>query len=384
MAEFQSPAKKPKLEFDDIASIDSVSDGYGAKVHGVVTSVSPLKGQRTKFFDGVVSDGKKKLRFIGFNESKGKLLEEYSNDHQAVTLTNCCVKNAKYGGGLEIIVGDGTTISKSDKQFSLDEDEMSSPTSVPECKEITINQLQNQVAFQKVLVAAKVIEAEQINTLSDGRRVRNVVISDSTDRAKLSLWEDNIELVESQKSYRFINLMVKAFNDKNTLFTPRNGLLVEEIENIDKALPPLESSFPPPQIKTLTDATVVGVSNFTSGYICLNCNKSIIQTLPDQPTIAKCKDCNSMSNIDSCKYKVTASLLLSSNKFHFRVLASDIPLGYIANKPAKEVTEYSLLFAPSFHVTFTTNNMTITSVSRPESIFIIIIFASLLLKLYHS
>lgn len=46
MTEFQSPRKRPRpVEFEDIESIDKVSDGYGAKIHGVVTAVSPIKGR---------------------------------------------------------------------------------------------------------------------------------------------------------------------------------------------------------------------------------------------------------------------------------------------------------------------------------------------------
>lgn len=150
---FQSPRKIPRpVEFDDIASIDKVSDGYGAKVHGVVTSVSPMKGKSTtKFFDGFITDGKKKLRFVGFSPEKAKQIDNFANDQEPVTISNCCIKNAKYGNELEIVVGDYTDISKSTKAFIIDE---AGPSSLveSESKSITIDELQKQSAFQKVSI----------------------------------------------------------------------------------------------------------------------------------------------------------------------------------------------------------------------------------------
>ena len=118
MAEFKSPKKRPRpIEFDSIASIDEVSDGYIAKIHGVITSVSPIKGKTDKkFYDGFVSDGKKKLRFVGFNAAKAKQLQEFAKDQQPITLTNCCVKSSRYEADkMEFLIGDSTDISKSVK-----------------------------------------------------------------------------------------------------------------------------------------------------------------------------------------------------------------------------------------------------------------------------
>lgn len=73
MAELQSPPqKRPRpMEYEDVISVQEENNGYGATIHGIVTSVSPMKGKSaTKFFDGYVSDGKKKIRFIGFNSER--------------------------------------------------------------------------------------------------------------------------------------------------------------------------------------------------------------------------------------------------------------------------------------------------------------------------
>ncbi len=120
MAASPSPRKRPR-EFADVSSLDKPTDdhGYKANVHGVVTSVSPMKND--KFFDGYIDDGRKKLRLVGFSPVKGRKLREYCDKKQTVALNNCCVKNAFSGNGdMEVIVGDGTTLTDSKKTFQID------------------------------------------------------------------------------------------------------------------------------------------------------------------------------------------------------------------------------------------------------------------------
>lgn len=325
----------------------------------VVTSVSPIKGTTDKkFFDGFVSDGKKKLRFVGFNTAKAKQLQQFAKDQQPVTLTNCCVKTSRYGEQFEILVGDGTDIAKSEKTFNIDEASFSQE---PECKMITLDKLQDQPAFQKISLSAKVIELDEIITLNDGRRVQNVVISDSKGRAKLSLWEANIDSIQLDKSYNFTNLIVKSYNEVNSLFTPKQGLIIEEVDNLDKALPLLESS---KNTKTLQDASITAVTKFCSGHLCFLCSKGNLILLSDTPTLGRCSNCNSTVLKSRCKYQVSASLCISSNTFNFKVNASGVHLSTISDLPLESISEASLLLASPFTATYSVNNMTITNVSR--------------------
>ena len=63
--------KRPlAIEYVDILSIEQPSDGYNAKLHGVVTSLSPIKGSKL-FLDGNLSNGKSKMCLVGFR-SEGR------------------------------------------------------------------------------------------------------------------------------------------------------------------------------------------------------------------------------------------------------------------------------------------------------------------------
>ncbi len=57
--------------------------------------------------------------FVGFSPEKAKQLNDFANDKQPVVLKKCCIKNARSGNQLEILVGDYTDISKSAKKLRL-------------------------------------------------------------------------------------------------------------------------------------------------------------------------------------------------------------------------------------------------------------------------
>ena len=105
-----SPRKRPRLnEFEDLASIGE-SPSPTAKVHGIITGLSPLKPSSGKpFFEGTFSDCGPSLRLVGFNEEQQKKLATFHADEQPVALTNCSIMRGKRDDGdLEIIVKDST------------------------------------------------------------------------------------------------------------------------------------------------------------------------------------------------------------------------------------------------------------------------------------
>ena len=49
-----------------------------ANVHGVLTSLSPVKkGRSTNYFDGTVSDGNSKLHVVGFSVGQQKVMNDF-------------------------------------------------------------------------------------------------------------------------------------------------------------------------------------------------------------------------------------------------------------------------------------------------------------------
>ena len=64
-------AKRTFAEVDNFDEVDKVIPS--ASVHGVLTSISPVKkGRKQNYFEGKLSDGSSKLQFVGFDTKQQK------------------------------------------------------------------------------------------------------------------------------------------------------------------------------------------------------------------------------------------------------------------------------------------------------------------------
>ena len=93
-----------------------------ATLHGVVINVSPMKkGEKNSsvnYFDGEISDGTNKLRFISFNSKLRPNIEKSFNESSTIQLVNCQIKESSYIGQLnqyEILLSTKTQINESTK-----------------------------------------------------------------------------------------------------------------------------------------------------------------------------------------------------------------------------------------------------------------------------
>ncbi len=95
---------------------------YVAKIHSVLTSVSPMKKRRMcSFFDGEITDSKSCMWLFGFDGADGvrRKLVEFEEKKEAVVLIECEVKRSRQGNDLEIYVGKCTGVEKSEKSFGV-------------------------------------------------------------------------------------------------------------------------------------------------------------------------------------------------------------------------------------------------------------------------
>lgn len=121
MTDKLSPRKRSlaPVEYEDLSTIDSPDSS--AKVHGVVTSLSPIKlNARRPYFEGYLSNGPTRIRFVGFNGDKEKMIENFSKKKEPVLLNNCSIKSNRSADGLELVIGDYTTVTKSPLAFDID------------------------------------------------------------------------------------------------------------------------------------------------------------------------------------------------------------------------------------------------------------------------
>ena len=153
-----SPRKKPRMsEFQDVTSIGEESPT--AKVHGIVTGLSPIMPSSGKlFFEDTFSDCGRFLRLVGFNSEQQKKLSTFQDNEEPVAPTNCYLTRGKWGDDLEIIVKDSTTVMKSPKKYTLDGIKN---VEVKDSMDITLSELQDQDI--EVNVCGKAIRIDEIS-----------------------------------------------------------------------------------------------------------------------------------------------------------------------------------------------------------------------------
>ena len=102
-----STAGNRKRVREDIEELGEVSDvahpSPNAKVHGVVSMVSPMKDSKTcSYFDGELTDGKSSIRLFGFNSIVRRKLLDAEQSSKPIVLVDCEVKKSRRGQELEV------------------------------------------------------------------------------------------------------------------------------------------------------------------------------------------------------------------------------------------------------------------------------------------
>ena len=88
--------KREVLEVEDMELLEELLST--ASVHGVISSLSPVKkGCKSNFFNGSVSDGKSKVRLVGFSSSQRTRMKSLMDKKQPVKLDDCEMRHGRRG-----------------------------------------------------------------------------------------------------------------------------------------------------------------------------------------------------------------------------------------------------------------------------------------------
>ena len=353
-----SPRKRSvPVEFEDFSGIKEPTSP--AVVHGIVTSFSPMKkDSKKRCFDGYMSDGKKKMRFVGFRHDQQDKITDLSKGGKPLVLSNCAVKMSRSGDSLEVIVNDSTRVNQSDKKYEIEC--MGGMESTDVTKEITLNKLKDEVQYQSVSVKVKVVEVREVHKLDDGRQVQNVVVADHSGTTELALWQDFVGQMVLNKSYEVKNVKVKSFRETYSLFTPKENVEILEIEDLKEVV---NFATPNKPTRMIANAKVIAVSDFASDLICISCNKGSITPIEESRAYGRCSQCPTTLLLESCKLQVSALLTIISNGFKIKLSAVDDKLAAIAGVPLNDINDMALLTAPVFTAVYN-NSMVIIEVSR--------------------
>ena len=179
-------------EFDKLEMI--ASPKKRAKLHGVITNLSPMKSSasgKNSYFEGHLADETSSLRVVGFDILKQQKLSEHQGEEDTVMLEDCEVKKACFGDGLEVVITQSTSVIPSPRKLEKVVSWNSS---------INLDEMESLEDYKCVNVSIKVLQVMPRTEVKPGLEKQEVVLSDATGTARLTLWQENINTLEVGRS----------------------------------------------------------------------------------------------------------------------------------------------------------------------------------------
>ena len=284
-----SGTKKRLFEDDEFENVSEMRVTKCAKVHGILSSLSPMKSNAkgtTKYFHGELTDGKKKLRVVGFDAKVHQKLCSFRERNEAVVMSNCEVKENKYNSDLEVVVRKSSDFEKSPTKYDVDVSKFS-------C-DITLNELSHLANFQKVDVRVNVVGESDRVKVKDLMK-QEYIIGDATGISKIVAWEDNVGLFVKGGSYKLSGLNVRTFNGKKYLSIARDNFTVIKIDDIGEVKE--DTSDLEVQCR-ITGVKIVGVKFLDVYSGCYAC-KGKVTAISD--ILGDCDRCGVTQKIEQCK-----------------------------------------------------------------------------------
>lgn len=269
-----------------------------ATITGVVASLSPVKPS-ARYFDGELTDGDTIIRLVGFGRSKHEELQSYCESNIPVTLTDCLIQKNKYKSCLEIILRSHTKIEPSTSEFNVTDLETAGSST------ILLNQMHEFSDYQRVTMNVKVMKVHEPSKLSGGKTKQDIIVADSTGKATVTLWEDNIGRLQENISYKLNKLEVRSYQGKQYLSFPSTASQ-DDISDIEDSIDVFTSEEDDDN-NLIEEVTVCGIKELTTVSVCINCNRNI---QPVNEPMTKCSAYNTIQRLSSTKQ--TAKLIVVS------------------------------------------------------------------------
>jgi len=338
-----STPKKIKVE-DEFIKLSSICASNNANIHGVIVKLSPMKkGKQSSYFEGTLSDGTTEVRLYGFNEVKHEQLKKFKVSGEAVKLMNCQIKGKRGDSDkLEVCVNDTAEVDESGESFNVEVNDKVPLSSVSSLEDYT-----------SVTVSALVNNVELPTEVSKGLTKQDVYISDGDTSMKLSLWEQDVGMLNEGMTYILRDLTVRSFRDVKYLSFSKGASATEITSVVSNEAD-----------ASLDKCEVIGVVDFDFHYACLSCGHHFITS----EDFGNCEKCGMIQRVEFCKACLSAKLLIKSVEEQHSFVACGRILCEIAKKSEMcEVNEKEILSAGRDQFSITYKNKSITSVHRNDS-----------------
>ena len=120
-----------------------------------------------------------------------------------------------------------------------------------------------------------VVKVSEPQSITGGKVKQKVHIANSTGRAVVTLWEQDVGLLESNKSYQLNCIEVRSFQGKHQLPFP-TAASIDQISDVEDIVGTPTSD--KDDDEELYGITVSGIRQHETVYCCINCNRTVSAT----------------------------------------------------------------------------------------------------------
>ena len=276
------------------------------------------------------------VRLVCYSPEKRTILQQSQEKQLPVKITSARMSpNKRFSTRDEYTISKKAKIMQTSLEFSYNNALSNRYVSVEDALKADL--------YQTIDVEVKVLHKSPVKeTLYQENCTKcktDVIVADHTNSAKLVLWEDIIDKVDSGKSYRFNNCKIRIFDDHKYINTNEftNITEIEDIKNVNLTSPQIQEH--------MITANCMGVEVKKSSS-CILCNRKLDDSQLQQETI-KCQNCHITILSSLAKTKLVCQLLLQvDNKFVTYTAFNDSIQSFLKNigcaTPAAEMDENEL------------------------------------------
>ncbi|CAB4032888.1 Hypothetical predicted protein, partial [Paramuricea clavata] len=267
------------------------SDEIKCYIHGVSNVKS--SGKTNYFSCQLQTESSGVVRAVCFSPEKRQVLEQYEEKKSPVKLSKFRINEKE--GSKDVIINKYTNVIKAEETAEF------KCTPLPNSCVLAISSVNQVATGQLVSLRAKVAQLSSvkvINTTMGPLRKQEAQVVDKTGCIKLILWEDEVDVLDIEKTYVMKNIRVKQNQGEKYVNTAKGEkFLYEETEAYDEVVE-VEDYECPSEAQIF--GTVVGVRNVAKYYSCFSCSKKVIVDARGKIGNCSSKSCNMVQKVSSC------------------------------------------------------------------------------------
>lgn len=263
-------------------------------------------GKKCAWFDMELQTENKRVRAVCFTHEKRSVFLEKQSTITPVKLTNYILGQAWNRDGEEILINQMTIVqspASSEYNFQYIADENSGEETTELCQILSTKE-----CGASVNVKGKIKKGDTPQTVGKkSLKMLKCVITDGTVSLPISIWQDEIDVIEDGCVYIFTNVTVKLYNQVKSLSTNFKSNFVKKENDV---MQHLDDSSAVAMLSEPTDTTVK-VNRFRSVNIdkfkrCVECLAKFPPAI--ETKIVKCLRCAHRMRFEDCKQTVACRI----------------------------------------------------------------------------